>query len=334
MRGRMGGERGGMTSANGMRYSLCELHGKETTPLAQFGKLEFVDLREAWGHEAHDFTPWLANNLDLLAETMGMDGLELVGREVYVSGFRADILAQDSRDNSHRVLIENQLEYSDHTHLRQILSYWAGLEAQTVVWIARDFWDEHIDAIRRLNERTVEPFAFLAIIVRVAKIGDSDLAPVFDVVEKPNWWDSVRNATRAGSSDLSERRAEFWRNYNQLYPNDHSLGDVHRSANVRIPVESVGLRIVLCLLKSGAGIYVDGKRGEDKNAVFERLQRFKNRFKERAGRSLGAPGDWHCEQYSPRMDMIDRANWRAAADWLHEKLALYREILSQPDGRE
>lgn len=306
--------------------------------MARFGKLEFVDLREAWEYEDRNFTPWLADNLDLIAETLGMDGLEFVGREVNVDGFRADILARDPHDDSHRVLIENQLEDSDYDHLRQILTYWTGLEkAQTVVWIARDFWGEHLAAIRRLNERTVESFAFFAVIVRVAKIGDSALAPVFEIVEKPNQWDRrVRSETRAaaGNSELGDLRADFWRNYNQLYPSDHSLRDAHRSANVRVPVESVGLRIVLCLLKTGVGIYADGKRGEDKSEVFSRIQRFAKRFSERTGQSLGAPGDWHYELYSPRMDMSDRANWRAAADWLHEKLALYREILSQPDGQE
>ena len=304
--------------------------------MARFGKLEFVDLREAWEYEDRDFTPWLAGNLDTLAETLGMDGLELVGEEVDVGGFRADILARDPHDDSF-VLIENQLEYSDHTHLGQILTYWAGLEAQTVVWITRGFWDEHLAAIRRLNERVAEPFAFFAIVAHVAKIGDSELAPVFEIVEKPNQWDRrVRNETRAaaGSSELGDRRADFWANYSKLHPADFRLRDGFRGANVRVPVESAGLTIVLFLAKSVVGIYASGKPGEDESAVFARLQSFEKRFAERAGLSLGAPGDYHCVRNSPRMDMSDRANWRAAADWLHEKLALYREILSQPDCQE
>ena len=304
--------------------------------MARFGKLEFVDLREAWEYEDRDFTPWLADNLDLLAETLGMDGLELEGQEVWVGGFRADILARDPRDDS-LVLIENQLEYSDHTHLGQILTYWAGLEAQTVVWIARDFWDEHLAAIRRLNERVAEPFAFFAIVAHVAKIGDSDLAPAFEIVEKPNRWDRrVKTETRAaaGSSALGDRRADFWANYSKLHPDDFRLRDGFRGANARIPVESAGLTIVLYLAKGGVGIYVGGKVGEDQDEVFARVQSFENRFAERAGASPGEPGDWHCLLNSQRADMADPDNWRAAADWLHEKLALYREILSQPDDSE
>ena len=304
--------------------------------MAQFGKLEFVDLREAWAYEDRDFTPWLAGNLNLLAETLGMDGLELVGKEVDVGGFRADILARDPHDDS-LVLIENQLEYSDHTHLGQILTNWAGLEAQTVVWIARDFWDEHLAAIRRLNERVAEPFAFFAIVAHVAKIGDSDLAPVFEIVEKPNQWDRrVRNETRAasGNSELGDRRADFWANYSKLHPADFRLRDGFRGANVRIPIESAGLTIVLFLAGGVVGIYVSGKPREDENAVFARLQSFEKRFAAGIDRPLGDPGDYHCVLNSPRMDMSDRDNWRAAADWLHEKLALYREILSEPDGRE
>ena len=103
----------------------------------QFAKLTEVNLREAWPNEARDFTPWLADNLDRLSQAIGIP-MELAGAEVSVEQFSADILARNPADNS-LVLIENQLENTDHTHLGQILTYLAGLEAQTVIWIARSF---------------------------------------------------------------------------------------------------------------------------------------------------------------------------------------------------
>ena len=96
-----------------------------------------VNVREAWAHEAHNFTPWLAENISGLEKAIGLP-LELEGQEVSVESFSADILARNPMDDT-RVLIENQLEGSDHTHLGQIMTYLAGLEAKTVVWIATSF---------------------------------------------------------------------------------------------------------------------------------------------------------------------------------------------------
>ena len=112
----------------------------------RFGSLENVSLRDAWPHEARDFTPWLARNLDQLSKVIGIP-IELVDSEVVVEEFSADVLARDSTDGS-LVLIENQLERSDHGHLGQILTYLAGLDSRTVVWIARDFSPAHLSAIR------------------------------------------------------------------------------------------------------------------------------------------------------------------------------------------
>ncbi len=103
----------------------------------ELGVLTDVDVRLAWAHEAHSFTPWLAQHLDALAVVIGIP-LELEGREVSVETFYADILARNPQDGS-LVLIENQLEATDHGHLGQIMTYLAGLEAETVVWVATSF---------------------------------------------------------------------------------------------------------------------------------------------------------------------------------------------------
>ena len=104
---------------------------------ANFGELENIDLRKGWSNEATVFTPWLADNLHRLADAIGIP-LEFEGREVSVEGFSADLLARNPEDNR-RVLIENQLQSSDHSHLGQILTYLTGLEAEVVIWVASNF---------------------------------------------------------------------------------------------------------------------------------------------------------------------------------------------------
>ncbi len=126
-----------------------------------------------------------------------------------VDSFSADILAKDV-DTDDRVLIENQLEASDHRHLGQILTYLAGLDAKSVVWIARHFNEAHRSAIRWLNENTDGRFAFFAVRVCVVRIGDSPFAPVFEVVEKPNAWErALGGRARAAETELTRLRQRF-----------------------------------------------------------------------------------------------------------------------------
>ena len=181
----------------------------------ELSRLEAVDIREVWPDEAQDFTPWLAEeeNLDLLGETLGIE-LEFEAQEKDVGDFRADILCRDTLNNS-RVLIENQLERTDHSHLGQILTYAAGLEAHTVIWIAEEFREEHRAALDRLNEVTTENFQCFGIEVKVWQIGNSDHAPQFDIVSKPNDWNRTvsRETERLVRADLSETYLQlerFW----------------------------------------------------------------------------------------------------------------------------
>ncbi len=116
------------------------------------GKMERLDLRHAWKNEASDFTPWLAENLSLMSETIGID-LELEDKEKAVGALKADILAKDTLTGDW-VVIENQLERTDHSHLGQLITYASGLQALTIIWIAAKFTDEHRAALDWLNEVT------------------------------------------------------------------------------------------------------------------------------------------------------------------------------------
>lgn len=176
------------------------------------GKIEKVDLRDVWETEDKDFTPWLAGekNISLLGDAIGID-LAVESQEKSVGPFRADILARDMATN-HYVLIENQLEITDHKHFGQIMTYAAGLDAFSIIWIAKNFTEEHRAAVDWLNRITDENINFFGIEIEVIKIGDSVAAPQFKVVAKPNdWTRSVKKA--ANDNELSEtktKQLEYW----------------------------------------------------------------------------------------------------------------------------
>src|ERR1700678_238465 len=155
---------------------ISHLKGRSMSEVT-FGILEDVAPRAAWPQEARQFTPWLANNLGHLGKELGLM-LELESIETPVGTFSADILARETATGD-AVLIENQLEISDHKHLGQIMTYLSGLSAKKIVWVAPWFKDEHLSAIRWLNANTVDPFSFFAVRVRVVRISNSPFAPLF-----------------------------------------------------------------------------------------------------------------------------------------------------------
>ncbi len=181
------------------------------------GRLERVELRLAWANEANDFTPWLAEpeNLKLLGAVIGLE-LELEGQEAGVGPFRADILCRDTA-TGHYVLVENQLERTNHTHLGQLLTYAAGLQAVTIVWVAQSFTDEHRAALDWLKSITSEDVDFFGLEIELWKIDDSPLAPKLNLVSKPNEW-TRQVATAARRQELTDNQqlqVDYWSGLNQ-----------------------------------------------------------------------------------------------------------------------
>ena len=178
----------------------------------KLSQLVRVPLREAWRHEASDFTPWLAeeDNLSLLAEALGIGDLEVVGTEQSVGDFKVDILAEDGDG---KLIIENQLAPTDHRHLGQIITYAAGIDARKVIWVAESFRPEHTAALQFLNEHTTEELNFFGVQIELYRIGDSPLAPKFEVVAKPSAWvKSTREQANAAtvSSPTKQLQLQFW----------------------------------------------------------------------------------------------------------------------------
>lgn len=183
------------------------------------GRLQRVELRAAWKNESSHFTPWLAQpeNIALLGETIGTE-LEVQSQEQAVGPFRADILCRDTTDNS-LVLIENQLERTDHGHLGQLLTYAAGLKAVTLVWIAERFTEEHRAALDWLNRITDDSFHAFGLEVELWRIGDSPPAPKFNVVVRPNEWArSVQEASKGPSttSKVGEMQVRYWASFGEF----------------------------------------------------------------------------------------------------------------------
>lgn len=179
------------------------------TPL---GKLDPVQPKDYWDGEATEFTPWLAQpeNLNLLGKTLDLGELELVGTEQKSGDFRADIIAKDVDGGI--IIIENQLEKTNHDHLGKLITYGSIQGAKYVVWIAKHICDEHRKALDWLNNFTKEDVGFFGLEIELWKIGDSQPAPKFNVVSQPNM--GAKAAAKAVGSDTTtqaeELRLSFW----------------------------------------------------------------------------------------------------------------------------
>lgn len=289
-----------------------------------FGKLERANVREAWPHEAQHFTPWLAQNLDRLSIELRIDDLELEGTEVTVGPYRADIVARIPQDGS-IVLIENQLERANLQHLGQVLAYLAGLEARIVIWVATEFDESHLSAIRWLNNHTTDPFAFFAVRISVVHIGESPLAPVFDVIERPNEWDRIVEASRrSGSlSSVGQFRRDFWANFAKVLPDAPGPRSGYAASNVYHRVKPADLYICQYIAQHEVGVYLSGKNGRKDEDVKHRIGLYEAALAKELGTGAKVSGSWTGIQ----IDATDRNNWDKMARWLEDRRAIYEQVL-------
>ena len=180
------------------------------------GVIESVNPRVIWPNEAGNFTPWLSEHIDLLGVELGLD-IEIDQVEAAVGAFSLDLLGKES-GSGRIVIIENQLERTDHTHLGQLLAYAAGYDARIIVWISPDIRDEHREAVHWFNERTTDEVAMFAVEVEVLKIGNSLPAPRFNVVARPSRFQRELPDGRAAPSARGVAYQRFFRELvNQLH---------------------------------------------------------------------------------------------------------------------
>lgn len=200
----------------------------------KLGKIKRVELREVWKHEATNFTKWLAKpeNLDLLSEEINID-LSLIDTEYSVGRFNVDIFAEES-NSERKVIIENQLERTDHDHLGKLITYASGLQAEIIIWIVKEVLEEHQQAIDWLNENTDEKINFFAIRMEIWQIGNSIPAPKFHIVSQPNnWTKTVKQIiTQKKLSETQISQKEFWDEFKN-YVEEHKINLKLRKTKAR-----------------------------------------------------------------------------------------------------
>ena len=223
----------------------------------RLGRLEKItDLRTIWKNEEYDFTPWLAeeNNIKLLSEELGIS-IKVVKKEAPVGKYSLDILAMDESTNEN-IIIENQLEITDHDHLGKILVYGAGYDAKTIIWVVKDVNEEHKQAIEWLNEHSDENINLFLVKVELFKIGDSEIAPYFKIVSQPNDWTKILRNNASGSelTGMQLFDLNFWQGFKEYckeYQTSFSLKKARPQNWYDFAIGSSVCCISLKILKNG-----------------------------------------------------------------------------------
>jgi len=306
------------------------------SPKPSISRLHKVPIRDIWPSEPQDFTPWLASaeNLSLLGETIGIR-LELQSTEESVGDFRADIVCK-SLPEGELVLVENQFAQTDHIHLGQILTYAAGLEAFTIVWIAERFREEHRAAIDWLNAKTPGNINFFALEMELWRIADSPVAPKFNIVCKPNEWARTMAEASRPTTEQSEFRWAYWSGFIQqpvlAAIVARPLG-ANRQGNLPVctPWQNFIIQVYTSNLTRSSAVYLSG-RGPDRFQNLEKLLL----DRERIEAALGDKLSWDMNRGSnrawviwslPDLDPSDRAHWPQHQQALAAKVVEFYRVL-------
>lgn len=313
-------------------------------PETYLGRLTTVEPRAIWPHEALDFTPWLLKNVDVLSDLLGMD-LVLEESEHPVGGFSLDLMGYDEATGD-VVIVENQLEVSDHTHLGQIITYAAGTDARTIVWVTTGFRPEHRAAIDWLNERTDGGTRVFGAVIHIVKIGDSDPAPNFELVAQPNDWEKeVKRVTSTGGGEASAKERlyrEFWETVLERVRAEHPSWTRARTTGQSWCNTSTGVGgAVISMAWAGgrliAQIYFESPDAEVNLRRFESLRVRREDFE----RALGRTADWDPmpDRKAARIvipsdftDVGERALWPAMAEWLIQTQISLRQAIATVGG--
>ena len=306
--------------------------------MVELSRIERVNLGKVWPDEAADFTPWLQENIAQLSEALGMD-LAVQEREASVGSFSLDLLAHDT-GNNRPVIIENQLGATDHTHLGQLLTYAAGFDASVIVWIAKEYRDEHRAALEFLNGRTGEDTQFFGVVVEVWKIDESRPAVNFDLVAAPNEWRKQTVSTGRTRDNVSERREryrEFFQGLIDTLRQDHQFTNARKAQPQNWYSFSSGRSEFTYGTSFNADgrarveLYIDSGEQERNNQVFDRFEDQKMLFESKLEESL----DWERLDSSRasrisirRLGSIDDnpETLEEVQDWMIEKLLAFKQV--------
>ena len=301
--------------------------------MENIGELEKVDLRTIWNNEERDFSLWLAQEKGLakLSEVIGVD-IVLIERESRVGGFSADLYAE-VEGSEDKVIIENQLEDTNHDHLGKIITYASGKDAKYVIWIVKRARPEHRQAIEWLNAHTDEDVNFFLLEIELWRIGDSLPAPKFNVVALPNDW--VREERRS-TSEITERGKmclDYWEAFNKYvsqHPEFMRQFKLRRSHPHHWYDLSIGIGGVIISLNAqfnkgtiDAGLYI-----RDNKEFFERLKSHSEEIQE----ILGEEAEWREARKDSRimivksLDVSTPANREKAFEFYMQVAPLFKKI--------
>ena len=315
----------------------------ETMPRFEaLARLESVDLRDCWKNEATDFTRWLAReeNTQLLGDTIGLE-LELESREKPVGPFQADLLYKSTADDTW-VLVENQLERTDHSHLGQLLTYAAGLQAVTIVWIARRVREQHRATLDWLNEVTDRRINFFGLEIELWRIGDSAVAPKFNVVSQPNDWIDSRPPEL---SEIQGLRLEFWQAFCDHVAEEGARFNTRKPPSgswMEMAVGTAGFRIraITSTWDSRDGNYDSGElraefvvKRHDANDLYARLHAHADEIREELGEDLTWDNPQDTKTWRAYLrktaDIQDRSSWPNQHEWLRSRLDRLSEVFGR-----
>ena len=301
---------------------MSELNLKDNEGGQGIGRVQRIGLREVWRHEAHDFTTWLEENIDVLAEATGLQ-LSGVEREQSAGAFSVDLIAED--EDGRPVVIENQLEKSDHDHLGKLLTYLVGIEARRAVWIVSDPRPEHVAVIAWLNESSSADFYLLKL--EAIRIGGSEPAPLLTQIVGPS--EETREVGRT-KKEMAERERLRYRFFEGLLKQAKSRTQLH--ANISPSKNSwvgagagiTGLTFVYVVRQRDARVelYIDTQDGDKNQRIFQALFDEKEEIEDAFGSSL----DWDTKE-GRRACRIQKTyatgGYRDEDDWgaVHQELA-------------
>lgn len=285
---------------------------------------EIKDLRKVWKHEALDFTPWLAEdeNLSLLADTIGLE-IALDETESSVGDFHVDILATET-GTDRKIIIENQLEDTNHDHLGKLITYASGKSADIIIWIVKRAREEHRAAIEWLNNHTDEKIAFFLVEIKLYRIGESEIAPKFDIIEKPNDW-AKEIKHQKNSSPILQARYEYWMAFNEYAFQDKTFSKVfskRKASTDHWMTLSIGFsscHISLLQLRKNDELAVEFYISDDKE-LFQKLYSHKDDIEN----STNMFFDWRELPnkkasrilIARKFDLENKGEWSSQFDWL------------------
>ena len=291
------------------------------------GTLKKADVRAVWTHEAYDFTQWLAKeeNLQLLSEEVGID-ISLIDTEVFAGKYKVDILAEEEGTNR-KIIIENQLEFTDHKHLGQIITYASGYNAEIVIWIVKGVNDEHLQAVEWLNSVINASINFFLIQIEIWQIDDSKYAPKFNVFAKPNEWSKMLKDTK-GKTDLTDTKLnqlEFWnklKEYNNASNSKLKFSRTPRAQHwYNVSIGSSLCQISLTV-NSQAKLVACAIYIHDSKELYKKFHDDKDAIEQEIGQELEwmelPEGKASRIRLSESADVNNQNNWGTCFQWLNE----------------